>query len=263
MTSHDREFMNRLCSRIIELDGGELTSFSGNYDFYDRQRAVLAEQAEAQYARQQAMLAKEEAFIARFKARASHAAQVQSRVKKLEKIDRVEPPRRRQVIEFDFAPPPRSGDDVAKLERVDKGWSTKAHLRGIRLPDPPARALVRHGRERRGQEHALEARRRRDDARRRDRRARRERPHRLLRAALDGDPRPAAHGASRRSSTRIRRRRSARSARSPARSASRATTRTSAAACSRAASARGSSWRRCSTGRRTSSCSTSRRTIST
>jgi len=131
MTSHDREFMNRLCSRIVEIDGGELTSFSGNYDFYDRQRAVLAEQAEAQYARQQAMLAKEEAFIARFKARASHAAQVQSRVKKLEKIDRVEPPRRRQVIEFDFAAPPRSGEDVAKLEGVDKGWGTKRIYEGF------------------------------------------------------------------------------------------------------------------------------------
>ena len=66
------------------------------------QCAVNAQQAEAQYARQQAMLAKEEAFIARFKARASHAAQVQSRVKKLDKIEKVEPPRRRRVVQFDF-----------------------------------------------------------------------------------------------------------------------------------------------------------------
>jgi ATPase subunit of ABC transporter with duplicated ATPase domains len=131
MTSHDREFMNRLCTRIVELDGGELTSFSGDYDFYERQRAVAAEQAEAQYARQQAMLAKEEAFIARFKARASHAAQVQSRVKKLEKIERVEPPRRRQVVQFDFAAPPRSGDDVAKLAGIDKGWGEKRIYRGF------------------------------------------------------------------------------------------------------------------------------------
>jgi ATPase subunit of ABC transporter with duplicated ATPase domains len=131
MTSHDREFMNRLCTRIVEIDGGELTSFSGDYDFYERQRAVAAEQAEAQYARQQAMLAKEEAFIARFKARASHAAQVQSRVKKLDKIERVEPPRRRQVVQFDFAAPSRSGDDVAKLSGVDKGWGEKRIYRGF------------------------------------------------------------------------------------------------------------------------------------
>src|SRR6185436_173921 len=122
MTSHDREFVNRLVTRIVELDGGELTSFSGNYDFYERQRALAVEQAAAQYARQQAMLAKEEAFIARFKARASHAAQVQSRVKKLEKIEKVEPPRRRHVVKFEFAQPPRSGDDVAKLNHVDKGY---------------------------------------------------------------------------------------------------------------------------------------------
>jgi ATPase subunit of ABC transporter with duplicated ATPase domains len=125
MTSHDREFMNRLVNRIVEIDGGELTSYSGDYDFYLGQRAIAAAQLEAQYERQQAMLAKEEAFIARFKARASHAAQVQSRVKKLEKIERVEPPRRRKVVEFEFEKPPRSGEDVAKLEHVVKRWGTR------------------------------------------------------------------------------------------------------------------------------------------
>jgi ATPase subunit of ABC transporter with duplicated ATPase domains len=126
MTSHDREFMNRLVTKIVEIDGGELTTFSGNYEFYLGQRAIAAAQAEAQYERQQAMLAKEEAFIARFKARASHAAQVQSRVKKLEKIERVEPPRRRKVVEFDFLAPPRSGEDVVKLTRVTKRWGSRA-----------------------------------------------------------------------------------------------------------------------------------------
>ena len=102
MTSHDREFLNRLVTKIVEIDGGELTTYSGNYDFYEQQREIAAAQQEAQYARQQAMLAKEQAFIARFKARASHAAQVQSRVKKLDKIERVEPPKRRKALEFDF-----------------------------------------------------------------------------------------------------------------------------------------------------------------
>jgi len=118
MTSHDREFMNRLVTKIVEIDGGELTTYSGDYDFYEQQRAIAERHKEAQYDRQQAMLAKEEAFIARFKARASHAAQVQSRVKKIDKIEKVEPPRRRKVVEFDFPRPARSGDDVAKLERV-------------------------------------------------------------------------------------------------------------------------------------------------
>jgi ATPase subunit of ABC transporter with duplicated ATPase domains len=125
MTSHDREFMNRLVTKIVEIDGGELTTFTGNYEFYVAQRALAAAQLEAQFERQQAMLAKEEAFIARFKARASHAAQVQSRVKKLEKIERVEPPRRRKVVEFDFTKPPRSGEDVVKLEHVAKSWGAR------------------------------------------------------------------------------------------------------------------------------------------
>jgi len=122
MTCHDREFMNRVCSRTLEIDGGEVNSYSGNYDFYEQQRAIADTQAQATYERQQAMLKKELAFIERFKARASHAAQVQSRVKKLEKIERVEPPRRNVKVKFDFKPPPRSGEDVAKLAGVHKSW---------------------------------------------------------------------------------------------------------------------------------------------
>jgi ATPase subunit of ABC transporter with duplicated ATPase domains len=133
MTSHDREFMNRLVTKIVEIDGGDLISYSGNYDFYEQQRAIAESHKEAQYARQQAMLAKEEAFIAKFKARASHAAQVQSRVKKVEKIEKVEPPKRRRVIEFEFRPPPRSGDDVAKLQRVDKAYGRRVVYRDLNL----------------------------------------------------------------------------------------------------------------------------------
>jgi ATPase subunit of ABC transporter with duplicated ATPase domains len=133
MTSHDREFLNRLVTKIVEIDGGDLTTYSGNYDFYERQREVAAAQHEAQYARQQAMLAKEQAFIAKFKARASHAAQVQSRVKKLEKIERVEPPRRRKVVEFEFRAPPRSGEDVVKLEKVAKGYGARRIYDGLDL----------------------------------------------------------------------------------------------------------------------------------
>ena len=133
MTSHDRELLNRLMSKIVEIDGGDLTTYSGNYDFYEQQRDLLAAQHEAQYARQQAMLAKEKAFIARFAARASHAAQVQSRVKKLEKIDKVEPPRRREVVDFEFPEPPRSGEDVAVLEGVRKAYGDRVVHDGIDL----------------------------------------------------------------------------------------------------------------------------------
>ena len=125
LTSHDRELMNRIVTKIVEIDGGELTTYSGNYDFYEQQREIGQKQLEAQFARQEAMLAKERAFIERFKARASHAAQVQSRVKKLEKIDTIEPPKRRKVVEFEFMKPPRSGDDVVKLDHVKKAYADK------------------------------------------------------------------------------------------------------------------------------------------
>jgi ATPase subunit of ABC transporter with duplicated ATPase domains len=131
MTSHDREFMNRIIGKIIEIDGGSLNTYSGDYEFYERQRAQNAQQQQAQFERQQAMLAKEIKFIERFKARASHAAQVQSRVKKLDKIERVEPPRRRQSVTFEFAPAPRSGEEVATLARVHKRYGSRSIYEGL------------------------------------------------------------------------------------------------------------------------------------
>jgi ATPase subunit of ABC transporter with duplicated ATPase domains len=131
MTSHDREFMNRVVGKVIEIDGGTLTSFSGNYEFYEQQRALGQAQQQAQFERQQAMLAKEIKFIERFKARASHAAQVQSRVKKLDKIERVEPPRRRETITFEFPPAPRSGEDVASLANVHKRYGSHSIYEGL------------------------------------------------------------------------------------------------------------------------------------
>ncbi|MET0794898.1 MAG: ABC-F family ATP-binding cassette domain-containing protein [Polyangiaceae bacterium] len=133
MTSHDREFMNRIVGKIVEIEAGELTSFTGDYEFYMKQRAMLDLQAESAFERQQAMLAKEEAFIARFKARASHAAQVQSRVKKIDKIERVEPPRRREKLSFDFQKAPRSGDDVASLDSVQKAYGKRVIYNGLDL----------------------------------------------------------------------------------------------------------------------------------
>ena len=120
-----------VASTTDEIDAGQLNSYSGNYEFFAEQRALAEKQQQAQFERQQAMLAKEIEFIERFKARASHAAQVQSRVKKLEKIDRVEPPRRRQTIAFDFPPAPRSGEDVVTLKNVDKGFGARKIYEGL------------------------------------------------------------------------------------------------------------------------------------
>lgn len=131
MTSHDREFMNRIVTKMVEIDGGTLTAYAGDYEFFEQQRALNEKQQQAQFERQQAMLAKEIQFIERFKARASHAAQVQSRVKKLEKIDRVEPPKRRQTIQFEFPPVPRSGDDVVSLKNVHKRYGSRTIYEGL------------------------------------------------------------------------------------------------------------------------------------
>jgi ATPase subunit of ABC transporter with duplicated ATPase domains len=131
MTSHDREFMNRIVTKIVEIDGGSLTAYAGNYEFYEQQRALNEKQQQAQFERQQAMLAKEIKFIERFKARASHAAQVQSRVKKLDKIERVEPPKRRQTVTFEFLPAPRSGEDVVSLKNVQKGYGKRSIYDGL------------------------------------------------------------------------------------------------------------------------------------
>ena len=131
MTSHDREFMNRIVTKIIEIDGGALNAFTGDYAFYENQRALAEKQQQAQFERQQAMLAKEVAFIERFKARASHAAQVQSRVKKLDKIERVEPPKRRQTVLFEFPTAPRSGDDVIAVKGVHKRYGSRSIYEGL------------------------------------------------------------------------------------------------------------------------------------
>ncbi|MGC4080913.1 MAG: ABC-F family ATP-binding cassette domain-containing protein [Vicinamibacterales bacterium] len=125
MTSHDRDFMNRIVTKIAEIDGGEITMYSGNYDFYERERAIREANREAAYARQQAMLAKEQRFIERFAAHAAKAAQVQSRVKALEKIEKIELPKKRRVVQFDFRTPPRSGDQVAQLEGVTKIYGSR------------------------------------------------------------------------------------------------------------------------------------------
>src|SRR4051812_21864383 len=133
MTSHDREFMNRIVGRIIEIDGGVLTSYSGNLDFYDQQRALNEAQAEAAFQRQQAMLAKEMRFIERFKAQAAKASQVQSRVKKLDKIEKVEPPKRRRTVTFEFPPCARSGEDVVKIEKLQKRYGDLIVYDGLSL----------------------------------------------------------------------------------------------------------------------------------
>src|SRR5881296_3636533 len=133
MTSHDREFLNRVVTKIAEIDGGEITVYSGNYDFYDRERRLREANREAAYARQQAMLAKEQRFIDRFRTHAAKAAQVQSRIKALDKIEKVTPPKQRAVVTFDFRAPPRSGDQVVVIENLHKAFGRRVIYEGMNL----------------------------------------------------------------------------------------------------------------------------------
>src|SRR6187399_238019 len=133
MTSHDREFMNRIVTKIAEIDGGEIMVYSGNYDFYEREREIRETNREAAYARQQAMLAKEQRFIDRFAANAAKAAQVQSRVKALDKIEKIELPKKRVVVKFEFRQPPRSGDDVAVISGLRKKYGARTIYDGFDL----------------------------------------------------------------------------------------------------------------------------------
>src|ERR1700731_4027101 len=133
MTSHDREFMNRIVSKIADIDAGEIVTYSGDYDFYDRERAIRETNQQAAFARQQAMLAKEQRFIDRFRTHAAKAAQVQSRIKALDKIEKVELPKKRTVVKFDFRVPPRSGEQGAALEHLHKSYGPRVIYEGFNL----------------------------------------------------------------------------------------------------------------------------------
>jgi len=133
MTSHDREFMNRIVSRIAEIDSGEIIAYSGNYDFYERERAIREANQQAAFARQQAMFAKEQRFIERFKSHAAKAAQVQSRIKALDKIDKIVLPKKRHVVKFEFREPPRSGDQVTVIEDLHKRYGSRVLYDGFDL----------------------------------------------------------------------------------------------------------------------------------
>jgi ATPase subunit of ABC transporter with duplicated ATPase domains len=133
MTSHDRDFMNRIVTKIAEIDAGEIVTYSGDYDFYERERAIRETNQQAAFARQQAMLAKEQRFIDRFRTHAAKAAQVQSRIKALDKIEKVELPKKRHVVKFEFRVPPRSGDQVAVIEDLHKRFGSRVIYDGFSL----------------------------------------------------------------------------------------------------------------------------------
>jgi ATPase subunit of ABC transporter with duplicated ATPase domains len=133
MTSHDREFMNRIVTKIAEIDEGEIIVYSGDYDFYERERSIRDANQQAAFSRQQAMLAKEQRFIDRFRTHAAKAAQVQSRIKALDKIEKIELPKKRHVVKFEFRVPGRSGDQVAVIENIGKKFGPRVIYDGFSM----------------------------------------------------------------------------------------------------------------------------------
>jgi ATP-binding cassette subfamily F protein 3 len=122
VVSHDRYFLNRMVREIVELERGRLTEFPGGYDDYLAARAerLLAQEAAAkQQARE---IAHVERFIERFRYKSTKAKQVQSRIKSLEKIERIDAPSRTKKVRFGFPPAPRSGDVVVRAEAVAKAY---------------------------------------------------------------------------------------------------------------------------------------------
>jgi energy-coupling factor transporter ATP-binding protein EcfA2 len=242
MTCHDREIMNRIVSKIVEIDGGAARTYGGNYEFYERARAEASARYEAEYARQQAMLAKESRFIERFAAHAAKAAQVRRGSRS---STRSRSWRRRggsSRSKFGFRAPSRSGDDVVRCEGLRKAYGARTIHDGLNPDRAPQGALGGDGRERRRQVDPAE-----DDGRR----APRPMAARVTLGAGgdDGLLRPAHDGQPRRRRTILEELRPtrrpptrARCATWPARSASTTTTSQSRSACCRAARRRGWRW---------------------
>ena len=120
VVSHDRAFMDNMVDRVAEIDNGEVTLYKGNYSAYLRAREAHIERLKAAAEKQAEEIAHMEAFVEKFRYKATKAKQVQDRVKKLEKIKRIEVPEEKKKVHFNFKQPPRTGDKVVGVEHVQK-----------------------------------------------------------------------------------------------------------------------------------------------
>lgn len=133
LVSHDRFFLDRVVSRIVELWNGALTEYTGNYSAYLIEREQRITALRAARMRQDEEVSRIEAFISRFRYQANKATQVQSRIKQLEKIDRIEVPPERKSISFQFPVPPKGGRMALELEDVEQGYGPLSVLRRVSL----------------------------------------------------------------------------------------------------------------------------------
>jgi len=122
IVSHDKAFLNKITNRTLALESGNLLDYAGNYSYYEEKHAEYLEHRRKAYENQQKQIKEIEEFIDKFRYNASKAAQVQSRIKQLEKMDKIELDEREEEISFSFPPPERSGAIVMKLKHIRKKY---------------------------------------------------------------------------------------------------------------------------------------------
>ena len=146
LISHDREFLDRVTDRIVNLEHGHARAYRGNYSAFELQRASeLAEQS-ALYARQQREIRHMESFVERFRAKASKARQAQSRLKALERMQRIAPAHVDSMFEFSFAQPAKLPRPLLALERQSVGYASRTVVSGISLTIAPGDRVALLGR---------------------------------------------------------------------------------------------------------------------
>ena len=133
VVSHDRAFMDNMVDRVAEIDAGRLELYKGNYSAYLKQRDERIERLRQQAERQAEEIAHMEAFIEKFRYKPTKAKQVQDRVKKLEKIERIVVPQEKKTVHFNFVQPPRTGDMVVRCSGVVKHFGEKHVYDGLDL----------------------------------------------------------------------------------------------------------------------------------
>lgn len=133
VVSHDRAFMDSMIDRVAEVDNGKLNLYKGNYSAYLKQREERLQLLRDQAVKQQSEIQHMEAFIERFRYKATKAKQVQDRVRKLEKIERIVLPDEKKTVKFNFQQPERTGDLVVGIKRVSKAFGDKKIYEDLNL----------------------------------------------------------------------------------------------------------------------------------
>ena len=134
LVSHDREFINGLATRVVEIDGGQLVSYKGDYEAFLAQRELVTEQAEAAERNRARQAAQAQEFIDRFRAKATKARQVQSRIKQVEKMGGPAPKKKvRRTMGLSFPVPPRAGRVIVELKDVMFGYGDTPVYEGLDL----------------------------------------------------------------------------------------------------------------------------------